>query len=57
VVVGDSEGYLHFLAQEDGSFAARQRAGSSGVVAAPVANDARLFALTRNGRIFAYSQR
>jgi outer membrane protein assembly factor BamB len=57
VVVGDSEGYLHFLAQEDGSFAARQRAGSSGVVAAPVANNARLFALTRNGRIFAYSQR
>ena len=57
VVVGDGEGYLHFLAQEDGSFAARKRVGYAPVVAAPVVSDGRLFALNQSGALFAYSSR
>lgn len=37
VAVGDFEGYLHLLAQEDGSVAGRVRVDSKGMQAAPVA--------------------
>ncbi len=36
VVVGDFEGYLHWLSLEDGSFVARQRLGKDGIRAAPL---------------------
>ena len=36
VVVGDAEGYVHFLRREDGQFAARVRVDSDGISAAPV---------------------
>ena len=35
-VVGDFEGYLHWLSLEDGSFVARQRQGKDGIRAAPL---------------------
>lgn len=57
VVVGDGDGYLHFLAQEDGSFTARKRVGYAPIVAAPVASNGRLFALNQSGDIYAYSSR
>ncbi len=55
VVVGDAEGYLHFLAQEDGSFAARRRASDAAIIAAPLANNGRLYALNQSGKLYAYS--
>lgn len=54
VVVGDFEGYVHFLSREDGSFAARIATDGSAIGAAPVALDLSSFVVqTRNGGLFA----
>ena len=54
VVVGDFEGYVHFLSREDGSFAARIATDGSAIVAPPVALDLSSFVVqTRNGGVFA----
>lgn len=54
VVVGDFEGYVHFLSREDGSFAARIATDGSAIGAAPVALDANTFLVqTRSGGLFA----
>lgn len=54
VVVGDFEGYVHFLSREDGSFAARIATDGSAIGAAPVALDlSSLVVQTRNGGVFA----
>jgi len=37
LVVGDAQGYVHWLRREDGAFAARLRVDSSGIIAAPIA--------------------
>jgi outer membrane protein assembly factor BamB len=37
VVVGDFEGYVHWLSREDGRMLARVRVDSSGILAPPVA--------------------
>lgn len=56
VVVGDFEGYVHFLSREDGSFAARIATDGSAIAAAPVALDLSSFVVqTRNGGVFAIS--
>ncbi|MBI1965880.1 MAG: outer membrane protein assembly factor BamB [Betaproteobacteria bacterium] len=53
-VVGDFEGYVHLLAREDGSFAARIATDGSAIVAPPVALDLSSFLVqTRNGGIYA----
>ena len=54
VIVGDFEGYVHFLSREDGSFAARIATDGSAIGAPPVALDATsILVQTRNGGIFA----
>lgn len=54
VVVGDFEGYVHFLSREDGSFAARIATDGSAIIAPPVALDMSSFVVqTRNGGVFA----
>ncbi len=53
LAVGDSEGYLHFLSQVDGSFVARYRVDSYGLSADPVARDDVLYLLSDNGRLVA----
>src|SRR5687767_10911437 len=54
VIVGDLEGYVHFLSREDGSFAARIATDGSPIGAAPVALDANtILVQTRNGGLFA----
>ena len=37
VVVGDSEGYVHWMRADDGTFVARLKVDSDGIIAAPVA--------------------
>jgi len=54
VVVGDSEGYLHWLDTEIGSFVARERAGRKGFAAAPLAIGTTLYVLTHDGKLIAY---
>ena len=54
VVVGDFQGYLHFLSREDGSFAARIATDGSAIVAPPVRVDlGTLIVQTRNGGVYA----
>ncbi len=54
VVVGDFEGYLHFLSREDGSFAARVATDGSAIITPPVAVDLSSFVVqTRTGGVFA----
>jgi len=56
VVVGDFQGYVHFLSREDGAFAARIATDGSAIGAPPVAldNDS-ILVQTRNGGVFAIS--
>ncbi|EXJ09067.1 MULTISPECIES: outer membrane protein assembly factor BamB [Nitrincola] len=53
VVVGDAEGYLHFMSQVDGRFVARHRLDSSGVTGDMLVRDNVLYVLTNAGRLAA----
>ncbi len=53
-VVGDFEGYLHWLSLEDGSFAARQRQGSDGIRAAPLAIGDIVYTTSADGDLAAW---
>ncbi len=54
VVVGDKDGYLHFLSREEGAMLARVNVGSQ-VRAAPLVTGANLIVQTRAGKLMALS--
>lgn len=54
VVVGDSQGFMHVLSREDGSFLARLPTDGSAVLSAPVLVGDTLLALTRSGNLVAW---
>lgn len=56
-VVGDFEGYLHWLALDDGRLVARTRVGSAPIVSRPVLADGVLYAVAANGRVAAVRAR
>jgi len=53
VVVGDAEGYVHWLRREDGQFAARLRIDSDGIIAQPVATADALYVYGAGGELAA----
>jgi outer membrane protein assembly factor BamB len=53
VVVGDFEGYVHFLSPVDGSFVARQSTDKSSIVAAPRVIANQLVVQTQDGDLYA----
>jgi len=53
VVVGDFEGYLHFLAREDGRLAGRVKVDGDGIAAAPVVVGELLLVYGRGGTLTA----
>jgi len=53
-VVGDFDGYLHWLKLSDGAFAARMRMGKGPLLSAPVVSDGILVAQDVDGRLTAY---
>jgi len=53
VVVGDLEGYVHWLRKEDGQFVARVRVDSDGIVAAPVATPFAVYVYGSGGALAA----
>ena len=53
IVVGDGEGYLHWLNRDDGSFVARQELDSQGLYMEPVATEKYLYVQTRSGKLIA----
>ena len=54
LVVGDYQGYLHFMSIFDGHFVARVQADESGFIVEPLVWQNRLYVLTRGGTLFAY---
>jgi outer membrane protein assembly factor BamB len=54
VVIGDKEGYLHWIDTEIGSFVARVRAGKKGFATAPLTVGTTLYVLTHGGELIAY---
>jgi outer membrane protein assembly factor BamB len=53
VVVGDLEGYVHWMRQEDGQFVARVKVDSAGIIAPPVATDEAVYVYGASGRLAA----
>lgn len=51
VVVGDSEGYVHWLARSDGHFVARKHAAGAAYLAAPVVAGDTVYVAARNGDV------
>lgn len=54
LVVGDFEGYLHWIDIESGRFVARVREGKDGFAGAPISVGTTLYVLTRKGTLAAY---
>lgn len=57
VVVGDFEGYLHWIDPSTGAVVARVRAGSDPIVSAPVAGEGKLYVINSTGRLAAIETR
>jgi outer membrane protein assembly factor BamB len=53
VVVGDLDGYVHWLSRDDGQFVARVRVGSSRIIAAPVATSFAVYVYGSGGELAA----
>lgn len=54
VAVGDFEGYIHWLARDDGHFLARSRIASAAVLAPPLADGGTLYVEAQNGELAAF---
>jgi outer membrane protein assembly factor BamB len=54
VVVGDFEGYLHFLDRATGKFVAREHPGDTRISAPPLVMGGRLFVVDEGGHLAAY---
>ncbi len=53
VVVGDFQGYVHFMGSDDGRFIARMQVDESGIEVAPVVHDGLLFVYAKGGSLTA----
>jgi outer membrane protein assembly factor BamB len=53
VVVGDLEGYLHWLDPKDGKIVARTRVGSDAIVSAPMVGDGMVYVANADGEVAA----
>jgi outer membrane protein assembly factor BamB len=51
VIVGDFEGYVHWMASADGHFVARTRVDSDGILVQPLVVDGRAYVLGNGGEI------
>jgi outer membrane protein assembly factor BamB len=54
VVVGDFDGYLHWLDRDSGKFIARERPGSTRISMTPVTADGRVYVIDEGGKVTAY---
>jgi outer membrane protein assembly factor BamB len=54
VVVGDFEGYLHWLSRDTGEFVARERPGGARISAAPLVVNGNTYVLDDEGKLVAY---
>ncbi|RWR02995.1 membrane biogenesis protein [[Pantoea] beijingensis] len=56
LVVGDSEGYLHWINTSDGRFVAQQKVDSSGFQTEPVVASDKLLIQAKNGKVYAFTR-
>jgi outer membrane protein assembly factor BamB len=56
IVVGDSEGYLHWINTDDGRFVAQQKVDSSGLQSKPVVAGGKLLVQSNNGEVYAFTR-
>ncbi|WP_261639961.1 outer membrane protein assembly factor BamB [Erwinia mallotivora] len=56
IVVGDSEGYLHWLNTTDGRFVAQQKVDSSGFQTEPVVASDKLLIQAKGGEVYAFTR-
>ena len=56
IVVGDSEGYLHWINTDDGRFVAQQKVDSSGLQSEPVVASDKLLVQANNGEVYAFTR-
>jgi outer membrane protein assembly factor BamB len=54
IVVGDKEGYLHWINTSDGNFVARERLGKKGFVSAPLTVGTTTYVMTTKGDLAAF---
>ena len=54
VVVGDEEGYLHWIKISDGQFAAREKVGGKGFSGPPLVVGNTLYVMTKKGKLIAF---
>lgn len=57
IVVGDGEGYLHWLSKTDGHLVARIRVNHSSILATPTVDNNILYTVTTDGHLAAYTLR
>jgi len=55
LVVGDEQGYLHWINKQDGRFIARIKVGGEGILSTPIVNNNVVYVLTRDGHLAAYT--
>jgi outer membrane protein assembly factor BamB len=55
LVVGDFEGYLHWMDKVTGAFVARQRISKDRIIAAPLATEQTVYAFSTDGELAAFS--
>ena len=56
LVVGDAEGYMHWINPEDGRFVAQQKVDSSGFLTDPVVADGKLLIQAKDGTVYAITR-
>lgn len=56
LVVGDSEGYLHWINTADGRFVAQQKVDSSGFLTEPVVAEGKLLIQAKDGTLYAITR-
>ena len=56
LVVGDSEGYMHWIDPENGRFVAQQKVDSSGFLTEPVVADGKLLIQAKDGTLYAITR-
>lgn len=57
VVVGDFEGYVHWLSVDDGRFVARDKVGGSGISSMPISDGKRVYVFGNDGTLSALQAR
>jgi len=54
IVVGDAEGYLHWISVDSGQFVAREKTGGKGFAGPPLVVGNTLYVMTKKGSLIAY---